>query len=149
MPIHSIAISVTLDTGDPVVSEFLSDVITTALAGGINYWATVISYDPATATAVLDDVEDDMGGHVARVAATHLALDADVVARGIKTVMEARAPFYDPNGTRSQCDDVPFLTAHWASVVRSAVLALDAGEIDADAADVIVQAALFREVRYG
>lgn len=143
MTIHNVTISVILDTDDSGTREFLSDIMTTAIAGGINYWASILSYDESAATVVLADTEEGATPEAL------LILDIDVLAQGIKVVLEAHPPFYDPNDTHSQCQDVPFLSAYWASVMRSAVLALDAGEIDADAADVIVQAALFGEIRYG
>jgi hypothetical protein len=110
--------------------EFLSDIITTAIEGGTGYWAQVSGYhwsddEPATTRATLHDMEDG----------ATFALTIEDIARGLAIVVDERGEFRLNDELR-------------ASIVL-ADNENDGGYIDADCADVIVQAALFGEVRYG
>ena len=139
MSAHSITFSTVLDTDEAVTAGFLNDIVITAVEGGIGYWARVVSYDPDNGTATL--VDDD-------TTASH-ALDRDVIAVGLARIVEAAAPFYDPNGAGTQCGSVPFLHASAHTQICSATWERDAGELDAGLADIIVQAGLFHQVLYG
>lgn len=138
--------TITITTDIDIDDEFLSDVFITALEGGINYWAWVDEYQHSgdTPHANIMDGEDD---------AKPYTVTPHTVLLGIAAILSARAPYYNPNAPdpaqRTQCGDMKYLTKGLADTVRSAVIEQDAGEIDASAADCIVQAALFGEIRYG
>lgn len=124
--------------------EFLGDVITGAVEGGTGYWAQVSQYqyemdgevrvcvgrrhgdDPR---AVLHPLRDDETGYEEE----GKELTLDVVEAGIARIAD---PTFKINST-----------------LRGAILAAsatnDAGEIDAEGADYIVQAGLLGEVVYG
>ena len=98
--------------------EFLADILSTAVEGGVNYWCEVSGYrwdDAGTARALLT-----------RRGGDRHELTPDVIARGLGRVL-AEEGFAD---------------------IREANRDNDAGMIDAEGADVIVQAALFGEVVY-
>ena len=103
-----------------LTEPFLRDVFTTAIEGGINYWARVTEYrwtetDPAKVYALVVDEENDAADVTYR-------LTLEIVVNGIKAVL-----------AKPQLRTG--LVGH--------IMALDAGEIDADDADVIVQLGLF------
>jgi hypothetical protein len=109
--------------------QFLADVIITAVEGGTGYWATAADYhwsdDEPTTTRVKLTPEDDREAEY--------LVDIDVIAKGISEIKR------EVHSCRSD--------------IRESILAgdrdNDAGVIDADGADVIVQIALFGEVVYG
>lgn len=112
-------------------AEFLDDVITTAVEGGTGYWAVVHAYKwvdlkPGEVYAVIEEIEDPQAPGRHRI-------DADLIARGIGRVLYP--------GFRIRAD--------LCELIRAADREADAGLIDADGADVIVQAALFGEIVYG
>ena len=129
-------------------TEFLGDIIVTAVEGGTGYWAQVSQYqydetllDPKgvrvivgerqgdATQATLHELNDDESGY--RDEGLELTLDA--VARGIGRIKSGEI------GVNSR--------------LRKEILIgdreNDAGNIDADGADVIVQAGLLGEIRYG
>lgn len=112
----------------PQRAEFLRDVAITAAEGGVNYWGGVVAYDPDAGTFRVEET-DGMGGGDGPV---H-TVDGDLIERGIARLAVPGV----------QC----------AADIRGWVLrgsaTNDAGEIDADAADVIVQVGLFGEIVYG
>jgi hypothetical protein len=126
-------------------TEFLGDILTTAVEGGTGYWAQVSQYQwvdsdgsvrvhsgPRTgegARAVLHRLNDDESGYVDE----GLVIDIDVIAAGLAKIA---APGFSINEKLRQ--EIAYANRH-----------NDAGEIDADHADVIVQAALFGEIVYG
>lgn len=101
--------------------EFLDDVIQAALAGGIQYWASIMGRS-GKVYAIRDD--DDEGK---RMLLTH-----EAVARGI---------------TKALSKDFRLNDSIRTAIYRGASQS-DAGDIDAEAADVIVQAAMFGEIVY-
>lgn len=112
--------------------QFLQDVLTTAIEGGVNYWATVTEYrwehlPVGDAFAVLFDTEGDNEKH---------RVDVDVVAKGIGVLTGART------GDR-------WKGTYWQQFVAANRTNGDQGDYDADIADQIVQAGLFGEVVYG
>lgn len=131
-------------TRSPERTEFLSDIITTAVEGGTGYWAQVSQYQYVMdgevcvcvgkrvgdgARAVLHPLlEDDSGYEVEGHEIT-----PNVIAKGLGIV--GTAGFGLNRDTRAA-----ILLGNREN---------DAGEIDADGADAIVQAAIFGEVVYG
>lgn len=108
---------------------FLQDVLITAVEGGTGYWASVSDYHwdddaPDTARATLHDMEEDDREHRVTI---------DTIASGVRRIVHGEVQLN--------------LTLRTAITYGS--LHNDAGDIDADCADAIVQAALFGEVVYG
>jgi hypothetical protein len=119
-------------------TEFLSDILTTAVEGGISYWSAVHQYqyeldgeirvhvgeregdEPRATVFEINDAGDDFNG-------TRHEITLDVILRGVRIA--------------SQIDGY--------DVVREATSELDAGMIDANLADDIVQLGLFGLVVYG
>lgn len=126
-------------------AEFLEGVVTTAVEGGTGYWAQVSQYQYVGSDgevvvytgeqvgegtrAVLHELKADESGYEAE----GLTLDADAVAKGIGKITRGEV------GVR----------ADLKALIAQASRESDAGDIDAEGADVIAQAALLGEVRYG
>jgi hypothetical protein len=128
-------------------AEFLNDIITTALEGGIGYWSQASQYQwiddydgrvhvvvgdeipGGNATAIVHRLNDDESDYVEE----GLLIDQACVRRGLRRILDGDAPV----GER------------YREGIRDANRANDASLIDADDADVIVQAGLFGEVVYG
>ena len=110
--------------------QFLRDVLETAINGSINYWANVreSSTDLYELTAVYgpDDNGTDKDDF------EPCALSPAIIGFGIKRALE-----------RNHC-----AKQIW-SQISNAVHYQDAGYIDADCADVIVQLAVLGEIVYG
>lgn len=124
--------TLTLTMKYPVSDQLLSDILTTAIEGGVNYWLLSAHSvkrteqgDPLVVVGPLDITEDEP-----------LAkdIDFDTLQRGIRLVMQA--------------DVVPRRDDIRSALLR-ALVSEDAGGIDAEAADIIVQAGLFGELVYG
>lgn len=129
--------------------EFLAEVIITAIEGGTGYWATVFKYKhadlpPAEVHAIIaendavEDAENDTPPGETIEAAPFLAehgkrIGIDTIARGLGQI------------TRGEIE----LGAATRKAIVEAARENDAGEIDADDADVIVQAGLFNKIIYG
>lgn len=123
--------------------RFLGDIITGAVEGGTGYWAQVSQYQYEydgdisvnvgqrvgnEPRAVLHQIDDETGYE-----ARGLIVTLDVVQLGIDRISDGTA------GVNTKLrNDITFADAE-----------NDGGDIDAEAADVIVQAGLFGEVRYG
>lgn len=113
---------------------FLSDVIITAVEGGIQYWACIHGcyshgdFDdertPAKATLLALDTSEV------------LPLNNDVVAKAFKAVLGH--------------DEIPGADKNWRKRMVAAYWDVEDGvcDIDADDADALVQIGLFGEVRY-
>lgn len=114
--------------------RFLFDLFTTALEGGINYWAEVLSYHWEA-----PEGDDDLRGFSAEIIETEEdgeprhRIDRKVIARGYKLA------------TTKWRDRI-----HW-STAKPPVVVKDPAEWDFDAsdADVILQLGLFGETVYG
>jgi hypothetical protein len=112
--------------------EFLDDVIVTAIEGGIGYWSVCHSYkwkDQPAVTAVIqewDEWEDKAIGD-------KITVDRALIRKGIKQVLSGEAD----------------VAASMVKIIAGANATNDGGDIDADAADVIVQAAIFGTLTYG
>jgi hypothetical protein len=122
--------------------DFLRSVLSTAVEGGTNYWAQVsaIKRDNYRAGAkygepgwgdwtylgyTLHDIEEDGKKHVVTTA---------TVERGLKLLTQ---------------DTKISLRSDLRKAVLLANVTNDGGEIDADAADCVVQAGIFGEIIYG
>ena len=117
-------------------TQFLTDVLTTAVEGGINYWAQVTSYTWNTEVVAdrgvtITDVEDS--GATVRVTVASIATALGKFTRG--TAEEAAA--------------LVGVHPSYVSQIRTANRENDGGEIDAEYADMIVQVAALGEVIYG
>ncbi len=117
-----------------VSEQFAADVLTVAVDGGIAYWARLghVVRDGkgfvGLGTAIIEQEasgEDD--------SAKSAVMSSEAIIEGIKTVLKP---------TFQVRDDI-------RSAIFRGVLSGDAGEIDAEAADVIIQAAMFGDIVYG
>lgn len=112
--------------------EFLDDVTITAIEGGISYWSTCHSYkwmDQPEVVAVIqewDEYEDKAIGD-------RITVNRDLIRKGIKAIMDGEAGVSD----------------RMTKIIAGANATNDGCDIDADAADVIIQAAVFGEIVYG
>lgn len=114
-------------------AEFLWDVATAALEGGIGYWSMVHAYKwvdlPASERyAVIEEIFGDDNE-----APGHHRIDIEVVAVGIKRIVTGVV------GVRSDLK----------ALITEGDGENEAGMLDSDAGDVILQAAIFNEVVYG
>lgn len=112
--------------------QFLDDVTTTAIEGGIGYWSVCHKYEwdgKPEVTAVIQELDEWQN----KAFGPLITVNRKLINKGIKTIMDGEAGISDrvikeiagANATNDGCD------------------------IDADAADVIVQAAVFGEIVYG
>lgn len=135
-----------------VTDEFLQDVMITACEGGIGYWSQLwpknegdkcYDYDrPWQYIQEFDEDNDDDYDLVAVMLGIdpkpgftgpgHV-IDHDVIKRGISTIL---------SGSVSISRDI-------AKDIRIAADEIDAGYIDTEAADCIVQVGLFGKIVYG
>lgn len=128
--------------------EFLGDIISTALEGGIGYWSAAHQYQ------YVDELRSDrpvrvcvgkQQGDQARATVQELDEDGydfegpiheitlDTIAHGIQLILDGKA------GVNQRIKSNIYL----------ANAENDAGYIDADDADVIVQAGVLGEIKYG
>jgi hypothetical protein len=115
-----------------VSEQFASDVIITAIEGGIGYWANVLEYrhTPEPATAKIREQEaTDPKDNVPKEA----TLNREFIQKGIDALASGAIKVN------------PRLLGN----ILVGAVTDDAGEVDSDGADVIVQAALFGELVYG
>lgn len=105
--------------------QFLSDVLVTAVEGGINYWAYVEEYDPNTSVHLVDTLDDE-AECLYFVRLPDIASAIINICNGFKDISEDRK-----------------------EIVIKANASNEAGDIDADIADAIVQIAVFGEITYG
>lgn len=120
MPETTRKISVNL----PVTDQLLTDIVEVASYNSINYWAY---YNETGDQWVEDEASDD------NKPPKKFKLDTDLIALGLNRVFN---PKFKVSSTI-------------LSSILSAICENDAGNIDADGADVIVQAAVFNEIVYG
>ena len=116
--------------------EFLADIITTAIEGGTGYWALVHEYKwserpPSEVYAVISEDEEQIGSEAE--APGYHRIDIDVIAKGIGRIREDAFP----------------INSHLKAEILLADRENEGGDIDADSADAIVQAAIFGELVYG
>ncbi len=104
---------------------FFTDILTTAVEGGIDHWANARRHELSDAGYRRVEVNDHDGELEWQV------LDAAVVARGVALILQ---------------DGQTVLDAHWGGMLREARAANNSSLIDAELADYIVQIGLFGEV---
>lgn len=104
---------------------FFTDILTTAVEGGIDHWASARRHELSDAGYRRVEVNDHDGELEWQL------LDAAVVARGVALILQ---------------DGQTVLDAHWAAMLREARAANNSSLIDAELADYIVQVGLFGEV---
>jgi len=116
---------------EPATQEFLASCVTTAVEGGINYWVRdVVRYrwrDLPFPEAAIRFENEDGDGLVTR------DLTEDLMREGVERIVNDRLK----------------IAPHLAGMLIEAVARDDAGMVDADLADCIVQAGLFGELVYG
>jgi hypothetical protein len=111
-----------MTTKSPERTEFLSDVLITAVEGGINYWAQVTAYDPDDGRAVVLDEDGD-----------EFVVDGDKLATALGRIRRG---------------EVKYLDASVARFITEASRENEAGDIDAGLADAIFQVAALGELVY-
>lgn len=119
---HKLHVEVELD------DEFLKDVLITALEGGIGYWSACSEYKPDAGYAVIHELNDDETAYDG----PPVVVNIETILLGIKRILER-----------------PMVGKPHHEWISNGVRNNDAGDIDSECADLIVQAALFDEVRYG
>lgn len=150
--------------------EFVFNIFSTALEGGIGYWSICVSeYQWQEAERAGDiskmGVTVELTEPVGKADGFETAwtgegkppeyrINADVIRRGIERIVAAKGPYYDPNGARTQCEAVPYLCRSVQRTVLNANRDLgdgfdEDGEVDANIADQIVQVGLFGRVVFG
>lgn len=130
--------------------QFLTDVFTTALEGGVNYWASVREYrhteSPRAVLVRLEDLvfDEHLFAWVPTEGAEKLVVDLDVIARGVNRIAATGE------------DQKEYLREEDRLLVAAASRENDMGpadmrhgDIDAAIAELILQVALFDEVVYG
>lgn len=112
--------------------EFLDDIIITAIEGGIGYWSVCHKYEwdgKPEVTAVIQEFDESDG----EVTGPKITLNRDLIIKGINKVLAGESGVAD----------------RMVKLIAGANATNDGGDIDADGADVIVQAAIFGELVYG
>lgn len=114
--------------------QTLADIIIVAVEGGIGYWSQTVTYrwteGPIHTYADIIEVGDGDEDEEDR---KHHKIDLEVVKRGIERCLSQHSAAHS---------DI-------IEAVHRAVVEDDAGHVDSDAADVIVQFGLFNEIVYG
>lgn len=123
----------------------LNMVFTTAVEGGIQYWATLVTYRWSTGKAEPDAEAADFYADICDSENDNKAyrIDAKVIKRGIRKAYALCDTFGDPYQRLAISDLYAALRAHVSSIRWDEV------DYDSDTADIIVQAGLFGEVVYG
>lgn len=119
--------------------EFLGALLTTAIEGGVNYWAQVVEYkwDCDEPYAVLVDCEEAEEDEPER-----LLVDLDVIARGINKIASGEVGFYNMGYEGDSNTRMLVLNRTNGTDDRL-------GDYDALDADAVVQAGLFGEIVFG
>jgi hypothetical protein len=128
----------------PERTDFLACVLVTAVEGGINYWAAVsdysftdapVGYTMTDASVTVHEMDDATGEY--KEPGVHVTLAA--IASAIQEII-----------TRRDRGERPLdLADSYVSAIAGASAINDAGDIDADLADVIMQVAVLGNVVYG
>jgi hypothetical protein len=124
----------------PARAQFLTDTLTTAIEGGINYWAGVLSYHWWS-----PDLEGGTAEHEEGVANAHATicdneLDGEVLQVTLDTMAHGWTLF------AQQYASVP---GDWAEAIKANRTNSEDGDFDAQVADMVLQLGLFGEVIYG
>lgn len=119
------------------LDEFYSDIIITAVEGGIGYWSHCRNYyhgysSPRTAAYVtVYATSDEYDGY-----AVGLPLTTKEIAKAMRRIADLKQP-------------LSYAGDEWRGRMAKALRKKDAYDIDAADADGIVQIALFGEITYG
>lgn len=127
--------------------EFLADILICAVEGGINHWATVLSYEyktPSETHVVIVESEPDepvsieklrayMRGELGEAQVGAYPIDTGRIETAIARII----------GYEAKCRLDLRATLDWASKNT------EAGDVDAEIADVVMQVACFGEIVYG
>jgi hypothetical protein len=113
--------------------EFLRDIAITAVEGGIGYWARIRRYRWGTLDNMLPFPEVRIVPAEAPVYFTECDITRETIEKGL-------AKLNDP---------AVLIGANLRGTLLAAAAELDAGNIDADGADAIVQLGLFGELVFG
>jgi hypothetical protein len=106
--------------------RFLADVLNTAVEGGISYWAMVTRWNPYDATATIYEIEEEER--------KYFKLNYKLIDKAIKQMVDDK---------QSNLDNEVEGILLYANKYN------DAGNIDGELADMIIQTACFQEVKYG
>lgn len=128
-------------------AKFLSDVLITAVEGGIGYWSVVGNYRTGIdwskdtgeeredtrrpASVEVYEMDEDAGGYKS----TGVPVSNKEIAKAFKLIMGK--------------DEIKYCDRNWRKRMAAAYWAKDACDLDAGDADAVVQIALFGEVVYG
>lgn len=119
----------------PEREQFLADVLTTAVEGGIQYWSTVEEYRNEYSVPVAETyaviIDDDGDEH---------RITIDTIAHGIQVLTTGE----NTGKAFSMCG-----MDYWKQFLLANRTNSEDGDYDADIADNIVQAGLYGEVIYG
>lgn len=113
--------------------DFLADVLHTALSGDTQTWAVVKAYD--NPRVGYDETQALIEDKVFPGEEEEYEVDIETIRSGISRILHSR--------------DGHVFPASLSHRLRKANQRNDAGEIDAELADVILQVGLFWEVQYG
>jgi hypothetical protein len=122
--------------------QFLSDILTTAIEGGINFWVQVDEYkweNVPEPYAVIEDMYDDNKSY---------RVDLDLIARGVNRIVKGEADVGRQTkklitAASFQNDCMPDFVAEKANFGNYYV-----SDIDAGIADTIVQVGIFGTEEY-
>jgi len=113
--------------------QFLGDIMTTALEGGIGYWSACSKVkrleDLTIVSCLIHEITDDESDYEEK----GVPLTLKDIGRGLQLLLSG---YVGVNSTV-------------LGYISRGVAEQDAGHIDADAADAIVQAALLGDIKYG
>jgi hypothetical protein len=139
-------------------NDFLATVIVTAVEGGINYWAAVSDYEfvdgpnyslTSASVRVHEDADaTDFDGETIvsstgmRVPEEGVLVTLDTIASAVQKIARGDAMVGEPGHFDPLGD-------YAVKLIREASAANDAGDIDSDMADIIMQVAVIGHVRYG
>ena len=122
-----------MTTRTPERTEFLIDILNTAAEGGVNYWANVRGYRWDLTKHPIENIGMEIQDIEAEPDHTWHTVNLDTIDAGIDRILT---------------EEVPYLSDDMRRCIEDSVGDLDASNLDADAADTIVQVALFGEVVY-
>ena len=132
-PMDTSKTSVEIVVTAQVSLQTLADILITAVEGGIGYWSQTVTYrwteGPIHTYADIIEVDEDEDEEDHK----HHKIDLEVIKRGIERCLSGAVK---PSPSLRE-------------MIHRAVVEDDAGHVDSDAADVVVQAGLFSEIVYG
>jgi hypothetical protein len=127
--------------------QFLADIFTTALEGGISYWSSCSTYHWSKG-----DGSSDLDGFYAAITdeedGTDYRIDRQVIQRGVGLFVRYCNGEINSNGGPGDGQRLPS-DHYWRQFLAANRTNGDDGDYDADVADNIVQFGLFGKVVYG